>query len=467
MILTYLGILVAALAVVGVFQYIALQSFLRGELAGSLRTEARYALQSSGPPGAALDNPDGLVRSASSPAVRAALYDTSLNRLALSPPGPRAAAWAVPDLALLAGKAGQRAPAPYQVMGSSTGDVLGVAVSVGPKGSPVGFLVLEGSLAPLDSTLLGDLIIFCVAAFLSLLLAGTVTALFTTRVLRRLERVSEAAGAVAAGDLNRRASVTGTDELATLGTAFDHMVDRLQREIVRQQESEDAMRRFLADASHELRTPLTALRGNLDLLRRGAFTDTGDLATALSDMHQTVVRMSRLVQDLLTLTRLEHGSDLVLTPIEVEPVLHEVARAGQLAHDRTITVEVSGKLRVVSDSDALHRVFLNLIDNAAKYSPDDTPIQLRAHTDGQRVAIDVVDQGVGIPTEEQALIFQRFYRRDKMRSPRSTGVGLGLSICQALVGHLGGSIAVRSESGNGCTFIISLPAAHHANQVAG
>jgi two-component system OmpR family sensor kinase len=222
------------------------------------------------------------------------------------------------------------------------------------------------------------------------------------------------------------------------------------------------MRRFLADASHDLRTPLTALRGNLDVLRRGAASNPADLESSLTDMHESVIRMSKLVNDLLTLARLEQTGRLEILRVEVAPLLRQAARlARHLAGDHRIKVEVADSLAVRGDPDALHQVLLNLIDNAAKYSPSGRPIVLRARSGGSgRGLIEVIDRGQGIPAEDRERIFQRFVRGDRARSagPHS-GAGLGLSIVAALVARQGGRVSVESEPGTGSTFRIDLPEA--------
>jgi two-component system OmpR family sensor kinase len=237
---------------------------------------------------------------------------------------------------------------------------------------------------------------------------------------------------------------------------------RLEQEIYRQRESEAAMRRFLADASHELRTPLTALRGNLDLLLRGAASNPRNLGTSLYDMHQTVIRMSRLVGDLLTLTRVEQAGETKVEPVDLEPLLAEVARAaGHLAPGQRINLEVSPGLAALGDPDSLHQVLLNLVDNAARYSHKGRPITLRAREEGpDKVAIEVEDSGSGISEADLPHIFARFYRGDPSLSRHDpSGAGLGLAISAALVARQGGSITVQSQVKVGSTFTVILPRA--------
>lgn len=441
--LGFVLILALALGAVGIFQYVAVRSFLYQEVSGRLALQAQLAL--GGRP--LRPNFQFIAQRAASQTVGAALYDSSGNELARVEPLVNNPGWVRPRL-----RTGG-----YQVLGPGPDHVMARVLTTDPPGL---YLVMETSLATTDATIRDEARFFMVAALTALLVAGLLGYLVTGRLLRRLEHVSTTASAIAAGDIGRRADIRGSDEVAALGAAFDEMVGRLQQEIVRQQESEDYMRRFVADASHELRTPLTALRGNLDLLRRGAIKGGVEYEGSLSDMHKTALRMSRLVEDLMTLTRLEGVGELTLVPTDAASALGEAARTARHAAGRhEIQIEEPSDLYVSADPDALQRVLLNLVENAAKYSPPGAPIQLRAVAGGPkgRVQIEVEDRGPGITPEEQGRIFERFYRGDKAR--KAGGTGLGLAICAALVKLQGGSISVRSEPGKGSVFSVDLAAA--------
>jgi two-component system OmpR family sensor kinase len=449
--LAYLAILVAALAAIGAFQYFALRAAVLDEQAGGLRDQALYAVQVRGGLGRALAEPGALVIAASSADVRAALYDSSGQRITLSTQLPVASPWAEPSSSL--------GGSSYSILDAPGGRVLAVRVDLGESGFS---LVLERSLAGTEALLRADLVSFGLTAVAVLIVAGGLGVWLAGRSLGRLESVSKTATAIAAGEHERRVGLKGDDEVARLGAAFDDMVERLEQEIKHQSESEAAMRRFLADASHELRTPLTALRGNLDVLIRGAAANPRDLGTALYDMHQTVVRMSRLVGDLLTLARLEQAGEINVEAVEIAPLVAHVARtAGHLAQKRPIGVDVPPGLAALADPDSLHQVLLNLVDNAAGYSREDRPIKLTARQDGtDRVAIEVEDRGAGIPARDLPHIFERFFRGSTSRSRQDqSGAGLGLAISAALVARQGGRIEVSSEEGVGSTFTVILPRA--------
>ncbi len=441
----FLGVLVVALAAVGVFQYFALRNFLMEAQASTLRAQLRVL-------GPATD----AVTAAAQRDYRAAVYDQDGNQLALSDPGPQNKPWIEPHIQDVV-KGG------YQLYSNKSTHVMAVATSVGLRFGPrspgtTGYLVVEGSTEPTETALSGDLLTYGVSAIVALLLAGGAGIFLTSRSLRGLARVSSAAAAIQGGDFDRRSGVTGSDEVGRLGSTFDEMVTRMQDELRRRQESEEAMRRFLADASHELRTPLTAVRGHVDVLRRGAATDPEDLGNALGDIHQSVVRMSRLVDDLLTLARLDRGGELSPAALPLKPILEEAARSGRhLAPEHPIAVEVENGAVARADADALNRILLNLIDNAGKYSPAGGTITLRARRENGHALVEVQDSGPGIPEAQRARIFERFFRGDSARTRRSGGAGLGLSICAALAERQGGSIRVASARGKGTTFTVELP----------
>ena len=454
------GLLLLLLLIVGIFQYLALRTFLDQQLSASLHRQANYAIAGRGRPESATSDPASLARDASSPDVRAGVVGNVGELLGLGPAGPGNQAWIPPDLSDIERFVGKGANPDYWLLSSPSSDVLVVAVPVGRGAPATGTLVLEGSLLPTNAILRGDLAIYTAGSALAVLLGAILSILFTRRALQRLHRVALTATAVARGDLDQRALISGSDEVAALGAAFDDMVGRLQAEISRQEASESAMRRFLADVSHELRTPIALIRGNLDILRRGAASEPADNAQSMEDMHRAALRMSRLVDDLLALVRIEQRKPADVAEVDVGPLLHESARtARQLEKGRRIKVESAAAIHVTGDRDALARILLNLIENAIRYTPPTSPITLRAHagTDSM-VVIEVIDRGSGIALEDQPRIFERFYRGDQ-QGPKSTGAGLGLAISAALAQGQGGKLTVQSTPGQGSTFAVILPSA--------
>jgi two-component system OmpR family sensor kinase len=326
-------------------------------------------------------------------------------------------------------------------------------------------LVVETSLLDVEGMLRADVAIFSVTAVVALLATAVLAVWLTSRALSPLERVAAVAREISAGAYDRRTGLRGGGEVASLAAAFDEMVDRLERQIRLERESEARMRRFLADASHELRTPITGILGHLEVLRRGALDSRADLEESLAAMHLASERMARLVADLLTLTRFEQAETrLRAEPVGADELLRDAARAARPStRGHLVALDpAAGGLAVHGDRDALERILVNLLDNAARYSPPGTRIGLGARCAGAgRVELLVSDRGPGVPPEERERIFERLYRGDRSRraAEAGQGAGLGLSICRALARRQGGDVTVRDGPEGGATFEVTMPAA--------
>jgi signal transduction histidine kinase len=286
--------------------------------------------------------------------------------------------------------------------------------------------------------------------------------LLTRTVLRPLDRMVNTAEGIAGGDLGRRLRLPpGENEIARLGGAFDHMVDRLAAAL-------EGQRRFIADASHELRTPLTSLEGLSELLLIGADRgDTGVVQRTVRSMHGELARLGRLVTDLLTLSRLDSAATVPLVCVDAARVVAEVgAQMAPLAESRQVRLQVEAPqpVQVRGEADRLKQVMINLTDNALRYTPPGGEVSLSAGTDPRtgQAQLRVQDTGPGIPAADLPHIFDRFYRGDVSRT-RSTGnTGLGLAIAHAIVQAHGGTITVQSGPGAGACFTVALPSANGA-----
>lgn len=224
---------------------------------------------------------------------------------------------------------------------------------------------------------------------------------------------------------------------------------------------ERVRRDFVANVSHELKTPLTSIRGYVETLLDGAIDDDDHNVRFLEKIENNVLRLNHLVTDLLSLARIEsEAGRLPLKPIDLHALLEEAMRrheSSATARDQKLVLDApAGALQVLGDREALTQIVDNLVDNALKYTPDTGVVTVRvARGDGEAV-LEVVDDGVGIPKEDQARIFERFYRVDKARSRAVGGTGLGLSIVKHLVHALQGTIELDSEPGTGSTFRVRL-----------
>jgi len=227
------------------------------------------------------------------------------------------------------------------------------------------------------------------------------------------------------------------------------MLDRLQRLFQGQQ-------RFITDISHELRTPLAAIRGNLEVLQRGAQADPALLQESLQDIEREVARLSRMVADLLALARADAGVHLERRPVELGPLLLEVYReARHLARGAEVRLGGEDEVQVEGDPDRLKQLLLNLVDNALKYTPPGGTVTLSLYREGSWVCLCVADTGPGIAAGDLPHLFERFYRGKG--AGRRSGMGLGLSIARWIAQEHGGQITVESREGQGSTFTLWLP----------
>jgi two-component system, OmpR family, sensor kinase len=314
-----------------------------------------------------------------------------------------------------------------------------------------GFIQVARSTADNEQTLahmqrlllLCDLLVVVGAALIGWFLART--------SLRPIERLSQAAQDIGlSGRLDRRLdSPPRQDEVGRLVHTFNEMLDRLEAVFT-------AQRRFVADASHELRTPLTTIRGNVELLRRNPDLPPEDVEDALTDIASETQRMSRLVTELLQLARADAGQEFEREPVRLDEILRSVHRQTQL-HKPEVQVElaVAAPAQVLGSGDALQELFLVLVDNGLKYTPEGGQVRISLERDGAWYAAQVRDTGVGIDPADLAHIFERFYRATRVR--QQGGTGLGLAIAKWIAERHGGRITVDSRPGEGSTFTVWLP----------
>lgn len=301
------------------------------------------------------------------------------------------------------------------------------------------------------------------------LLAGW---LLARRALHPVAVLTYTAGAIAhSRSLERRVPVTGDhDELGKLATTFNDMLTSLEHAYRAQQ-------RFVSDASHELRAPLTAIQGNLDLLDRMPDMPPADRQDAIGEARREAHRLSRLVADLLALARADAGVAMRREPVELDRVLMQAfSEARHFASGQQMEVEELEPAVVLGDADRLKQLFLILLDNATKYTPPSGRVTVSVrrvhhgdarHGDaqdnwegtGERVEVEVSDTGIGIPADDLAHVFERFYRADPARGRDPGGTGLGLAIAYWIVEQLEGEIALESRPGSGTSVTVRLAAA--------
>ena len=267
-----------------------------------------------------------------------------------------------------------------------------------------------------------------------------------------LREMAAATRAMAQGDYGRRVTATSRDEVGELARSFNAMaaelaeVDRMRRDLV-------------ANVSHELRTPITALQAGLENLVDGVEPPGPE---QLRTMLRQVERLGRLVTQLLDLSRLESGAiPLQRRPFEVRRVLEDAVDESRLhAPDVEVSVAVAEPgLAADGDPERVHQVLANLLENAVRHSPAGGRVEVSARSERGQVAIEVCDEGPGIPEEEANRVFERFYRADSARSSSHGGAGLGLAIARWIVDLHGGDIRAERRVPTGCRMVVLLPAA--------
>lgn len=347
-----------------------------------------------------------------------------------------------------------------EVLPTPAGDQLVVGFPMVFSGQLCGVAQLSVPMAPIDAVLHQELLLVGAGGAAVLLAALVAGLLLTGRTLRPLQRLNATAGELAAGDLRARSRLQPRDdEVGVLTRSFDDMADRIEELFAAQQASEDQVRRFIADASHELRTPVTALKGYIDVLRRGAASDPAALDSSLEAMAGEAERMRRLVLDLLTLARIDAHRALQPEVLDVNRELAEVLDEGVPGMPDTVERRFAPPpLQVTADRSALHTIARNLLVNACKYAAGARQ-RWSTSVDGARVRIDVHDDGPGIAGTDLPHVFERFYRGEKTRAREEGGSGLGLSIVQGLARSMGGDVAIWSSEGAGTTVSVWLPQA--------
>ncbi|UCG26359.1 MAG: HAMP domain-containing protein [Chloroflexota bacterium] len=334
--------------------------------------------------------------------------------------------------------------------------VYGQAVSAGDQN---GLLQVGQELDPVVATLASLQAQLLLGLSLALLLAGLGGFFLAGRALRPINRITQIAQAISASDLGQRIHYQGpADEVGRLAQTFDTMLDRLQAAF-------DRERRFTGDAAHELRTPLTALKGRIGVTlsrprQPAAYEET------LQEMEDQVDRLIRLSNDLLFMARLDQGQfrplteQLQLTDL-IGAVLDQVQPSAE-TKGITLVENIPQGLTIQGDLNLLLRLFLNLLDNAVKYTPENGRVTVQGRQQTGKTQVAISDTGPGIAAEHLAHLFDRFYRAEEDRARTGaaggqSGAGLGLAIAYEIARAHGGTLTATSEAGMGTIFMVQLP----------
>jgi two-component system OmpR family sensor kinase len=340
-------------------------------------------------------------------------------------------------------------------------------VVAAPSRSGGDVIVTGLSMSNVDATMFRMLVIFAVVTLIALVAATTAGIVIIRRALAPLRRVAQTASKVAdlpldRGEVELPVRVPESDanpytEVGQLGSALNRMLDHIVAALSARQASETRVRQFVADASHELRTPLAAIRGYTELMQRMG-DDPDAVAHAMSRVASETERITRLVEDLLLLARLDSGRPLEREQVDLSRLaVDAVSDAHVAGRDHQWELDLPEEPVVVpGDAARLHQVVTNLLANARVHTSAGTVVTTRLSTEPTHSVLQVIDNGPGIPNALQSEVFERFARGDTSRSRKGGSTGLGLAIASAVVKAHHGTIAVKSSPGH-TEFTVRLP----------
>ncbi|MCU1370281.1 MAG: histidine kinase [Ilumatobacteraceae bacterium] len=347
---------------------------------------------------------------------------------------------------------------PFTVSSTNSGLRYRAVVTSDDNGSVLNIYALP--LEDVDDTMARLVKVEALASIALLAALGLVTFWVLHLGVRPLRRMTAAATAIGQGDLSQRVpeSQPGT-EAGDLGVALNHMLANIEEAFATRGRAQDRLRQFVADASHELRTPVATIRGYAELHRLGGLTDDHQVSEAMRRTEQEAIRMGTLVNDLLTLARLDQGRSLHLEPVDLGTLASDaVCDARAVEPSRRIDLDVTGSTSVLGDEHQLRQVLSNLLGNARVHTSPSDPVHVRVRGAADQVSLEIADEGPGMSEEAAARAFERFYRADAARTRHTGGSGLGLSIVHDAVAAHHGTAALTSTPGNGTTVAVTFPA---------
>jgi heavy metal sensor kinase len=323
-------------------------------------------------------------------------------------------------------------------------------------------LVVARSLVDVDESARRLRLLLILAVPVAVAVAGAGGWMLARKALLPVGRMTSKAGLISADRLQERLAVPRSrDELGRLAATLNGMLDRIERGVQEQQ-------RLVADASHELRTPLAVMRSEIDVWLRAPALPT-QAREALESVGEEVERMSRILDNLLTLARIDEGRlDLLCAPQRLDELVSEVVgKLRPIAQAKGIALEVGGEdAEVLADGPRFELVITNLVDNAIKYTGPGGKVRVLLWRDRREAGVTVSDTGPGIREDALPHLFDRFYRADAARSRAGGGSGLGLAICREIVTAHGGRLWAASELGAGSSFSLAMPLAGNTRPVA-
>lgn len=299
------------------------------------------------------------------------------------------------------------------------------------------------------------------AALISVFGASLAGLVFAMTIVRPLDKITATAEKLRGGDRDARTGLAGQDSIGVLGRTFDEMADAIEAD-------REMERRLTADVAHELRTPLQAIQATVEAMQDGVMpADEEHLGTVRNE----TVRLGRLADGILELTRLERGSTpMSLTRIDLANPVHMAVDAHRALFEScglTLAEEIESGLMVEGDSDRLTQAVGNLISNACRYTPGGGVVTVIVRSDGGFGLIEVADTGIGIDEEDLERVFSRFWRADGARDRASGGLGIGLSVVKEIIERHGGSVSAARRTEGGSVFSLRLPLANEPGASTG
>ena len=356
---------------------------------------------------------------------------------------------------------------PVTVSSSKTGygwRALVVPVYEQESGEFSGYMTIALPLSDLQHTLRTTASYFAVAGSIIVAIGAWTGRVLVRRALFPLRSIESTAGKIAAGDLTKRVTPHPvTTEVGSLSLSLNTMLTQVEQSFEARQASEQKIKRFVSDASHELRTPLAAISGYCELYAMGG-VPAERIEEVMGRIASESSRMATLVEDLLTLARLNEGRPLEITEIDLVKLADNAVFDLQ-ALDPTRTVGLTGinsrtppmTLIVPGDRDRLSQVFTNLIGNIVRYTPEGSPVEIALGRSGDTAIVELRDHGPGIDETDRGRVFERFYRADTSRNRKSGGSGLGLAIVSGILAAHKGNASLSKTKGGGLTVRIELP----------
>lgn len=338
---------------------------------------------------------------------------------------------------------------------ADSGKTISVSVPIEKDGEIVGGVYLSENVSSISDTIgtiRKSLIVFSVLIIFIIGLMSIAASFIVTQPITEFISVAKS---ISKGDFSKRAKVKGMREIAQMGEALNFMCDELN--------ALDAKRKnFVSDVSHELKTPMAGIKLLCDSLVEADHPDIATIREFLGDMSEEIDRLTRLINRLLTLSRLDAGAELSVSEVDISALLEGVVRSlDNIANEKNISLSSerneSETVLVAVDYDKIYECVYNLVENGIKYTPEGGSVIARTKYINNECIIEVEDNGPGIPDDEKTKIFDRFYRLDDSRARDTGGTGLGLAITKEAVLLHNGTIRVEDAPGGGSIFIITLP----------